>query len=376
MVIFQRLHSHLKRLSNNDLKGSRTENGFGRVFATLFGQDFEIFTGMMFLNMDQLQKQLDNNEFQEIGSMASFKVLERNQLQLFFQEILVPIYDEESMAEVQMTADDNVSATGTLHTEILKSNNEREKVDQNADQSLKNELRKLTGNSVNTKFAKPSILGKPVLQPHRNQFVVRQPTAFKSERPKISKERFASKLIESIRFVHIKPVTTHYLPKRRESAPAKPHYMIATSSSSLTRSDTRNHDHRMNRKFKAGSTKCSLAVKTAYITTRLEYYYSLIIAMLRDNRLGNQSYDPIRTGRILPMDIQSLELQFLAFKMRHSIRMLVKDTRSQDGIDDKDNDKGSKSRSQSMKEQAYNNEQEKDQDHMCAYRHKANSLIS
>ncbi|GKC16073.1 hypothetical protein Tco_1012855, partial [Tanacetum coccineum] len=45
------------------------------------------------------------------------------------------------------------------------------------------------------------------------------------------------------------------------------------------------------------------------------------------------------------------------FKMRHSMRMLAKDTRSQDGIDDKDNDKGSKSRSQSMKEQAYNKEQ-------------------
>ncbi|GJU63458.1 hypothetical protein Tco_1245293 [Tanacetum coccineum] len=37
--------------------------------------------------------------------------------------------------------------------------------------------------------------------------------------------------------------------------------------------------------------------------------------------------------------------------------MLVKDTRSQDGIDDKDNDKGSKSRPQSMKEQVYNKEQ-------------------
>ncbi|GKC27194.1 hypothetical protein Tco_1034488, partial [Tanacetum coccineum] len=41
----------------------------------------------------------------------------------------------------------------------------------------------------------------------------------------------------------------------------------------------------------------------------------------------------------------------------HNMRMLVKDTRSQDGKDDKDNDKGSKSRSQSMKEQAYNKEQ-------------------
>nr|GEY86519.1 hypothetical protein [Tanacetum cinerariifolium] len=47
--------------------------------------------------------------------------------------------------------------------------------------------RELTGNSVNTKFAKSSILGKPVLQPYRNQSVVRQPTAFKSERPRTSK---------------------------------------------------------------------------------------------------------------------------------------------------------------------------------------------
>ncbi|GJV40585.1 zinc finger, CCHC-type containing protein [Tanacetum coccineum] len=43
--------------------------------------------------------------------------------------------------------------------------------------------------------------------------------------------------------------------------------------------------------------------------------------------------------------------------MRHSMRMLAKDTRSQDGKEDKDNDKGSKSRSQSIKEQAYNKEQ-------------------
>ncbi|GJT51539.1 hypothetical protein Tco_0977696 [Tanacetum coccineum] len=44
-----------------------------------------------------------------------------------------PIYDEEPMAEVQMTADDNVSAIGQQHTEQHESNNEGE-VDQNADQ--------------------------------------------------------------------------------------------------------------------------------------------------------------------------------------------------------------------------------------------------
>ncbi|GJZ87776.1 hypothetical protein Tco_0659386 [Tanacetum coccineum] len=76
MISFRLLHSHLKLLSNNDLKGTRTEYGFKRTFATLFGQDLETFTCIMFLNMNQLEKQLDNKEFQEIGSMASFKVLE------------------------------------------------------------------------------------------------------------------------------------------------------------------------------------------------------------------------------------------------------------------------------------------------------------
>ncbi|GJV05112.1 gag-pol polyprotein [Tanacetum coccineum] len=101
--------------------------------------------------------------------------------------------------------------------------------------ALKNELRKLTGNSVNTKFAKPSILGKPVRQPLKNQSVVRQPTAFKSERPRISKPRFASQV--DVNNDLSKPVTTHHLPKGRESAPAKPHHMIAPSSSRYSSND-------------------------------------------------------------------------------------------------------------------------------------------
>nr|GEU83797.1 hypothetical protein [Tanacetum cinerariifolium] len=111
IVSFRQLHSHLKLLSNNDLKGTRTECGFKHAFATLFGQDVETFTGTMFLNMDQLEKQLDNEEFQEIGSMV----------------LLKPIYDEEPMAEVQLFADNNVFATGQQHTEQPEFNNEREK---------------------------------------------------------------------------------------------------------------------------------------------------------------------------------------------------------------------------------------------------------
>ncbi|GJV01191.1 gag-pol polyprotein [Tanacetum coccineum] len=418
MVSFHDFIHTSKRLFNNDLKEVRTQDGFGHGIATLFGQDFETFTGTMFLNMDQLQKQLDNNEFQEIGSMASFKVLEI-QFQMFinsqiylndeyivmtrnyflqytqldipeFRETLVqfmeyvkksideralhkidsviiesngtesqkqdtssrsrndadirPIYDEEPMAEVQMTADDNVSATGQQHTEQPESNNEGE-VDQNADQcydtrplpakltdnrttELSNQLLesenvclkktvaqfqkdfgKLEAHCINLELQMENNVLKSGQQSQflkekgneakvkndidvietinielehsvakllaeneqlhkekehlkqtykdlfdsikrtriqkgdcqfqikkkRNQFVVRQPTAFKSERPKISKERFASQVDVSNDLS--KPVTTHYLPKRRESAPAKPHYMIATSSSRYSSND-------------------------------------------------------------------------------------------------------------------------------------------
>ncbi|GJS30105.1 hypothetical protein Tco_0490725 [Tanacetum coccineum] len=109
--------------------------------------------------------------------------------------------------------------------------------------ALKNELRKLQGNNMNTKFAKSSILGKPVLQSLRNQSVVRQPTAFKSERPRISKPRFASQV--DVNNNLSKPVTTHYLPKERESAVAKPHHMIdwAHLGTLNLSADIRIHDH-------------------------------------------------------------------------------------------------------------------------------------
>ncbi|GJR64741.1 hypothetical protein Tco_0010806 [Tanacetum coccineum] len=84
MVSFRKLHSHLKHLSHDNLKGTQIESGFKRAFATLFGQDVETFIGTMFLNVDQLEKQLDKEEFQEIGSIASFKVLE-TQFQMFIK---------------------------------------------------------------------------------------------------------------------------------------------------------------------------------------------------------------------------------------------------------------------------------------------------
>nr|GEZ21367.1 reverse transcriptase domain-containing protein [Tanacetum cinerariifolium] len=184
-----------------------------------------------------------------------------------------PIYDEEPMAEVQMIAEINVFAIGQQHTKQPEFNNVGE-IPEHSYQSLeyensclkktvaqfqkdfsrleahcvnlelkyqkrkvtkpsiKNELRKSTRNSVNTKFAKSSILGKLMSQPLRNQSVVRQPTAFKSERPRFSKPRYDSQV--DVHNDLSKPVTTHYLPKEREAASAKPHHMIAFSNTRIS----------------------------------------------------------------------------------------------------------------------------------------------
>ncbi|GJZ27418.1 hypothetical protein Tco_0571671 [Tanacetum coccineum] len=83
MVSFRQLHSHLKHLSHDNLKGTRIESGFKRAFATLFGQDVETFIGTMFpKTMRSISKSnLTKKNYQRIGSTASFKVLE-TQLQI------------------------------------------------------------------------------------------------------------------------------------------------------------------------------------------------------------------------------------------------------------------------------------------------------
>ncbi|GJY10423.1 hypothetical protein Tco_0378608 [Tanacetum coccineum] len=378
MVYLRSLHSHLKVLSNKDLKGTHTEYGFKRAFISLFGQDVKTFTSTMLLNVNKFQKHIDKDEFQENESMDAFwtqegkvdiiKALDDNliviessgkesekQVQALDANLVVaessgtdpekqdersrkgndtdtddadikPTYDEEPMAEVQLTAECNIFAKEQQHAEqsdlinerrvdqdvvqcqdkcpllttltdtkpneqsyqflesenqalkseqngqFLKEKNNEAKVkhdidvietinielehsvaklltknehlnkenknlkqtykylydsnkntraytkDQNhsliaqlneksienadlraqiqekvfANPVLKNKLRKLTGTSVDTKFAKPLILEKPPLQTNRKHPVVRKPTTFKSERPQTSKSRFSS----------------------------------------------------------------------------------------------------------------------------------------------------------------------------------------
>ncbi|GKC27922.1 hypothetical protein Tco_1035216 [Tanacetum coccineum] len=317
MAYFLSLHSYLQVLSKDDLKGTRIEHGFKGAFMSLFAQDVDTFTRTMLLNVDQLQKQLDKDEFQEDRSMTAFRVVQHfkdtllqhlgnvkksiaerthhqrqyerrvNKRQMQTQESKIdmgkaldadlvdtesirtdstvqddssrsgndtdadnadirPIYDKEPMGEVQLTAECNIFAIGQQHTEqpeiivkgqhgqILNATSNKAKIEKEIDvletmnielehnrrqqnrhasllannaelnaqiqekvfaiATLKNDLRKLKENSVDTKFDKTSVLGKPVLPSLRNQSVVRQPTAFKSQRAQMSKQRFASQV--------------------------------------------------------------------------------------------------------------------------------------------------------------------------------------
>ncbi|GKA04176.1 hypothetical protein Tco_0676957 [Tanacetum coccineum] len=63
-----------------------------------------------------------------------------------------PVYDKEPMTE----STENADLKAQLQEKVF------------AIAALKNELRNLKGNSVDTKFAKPSVLGKQILQPLRN----------------------------------------------------------------------------------------------------------------------------------------------------------------------------------------------------------------
>ncbi|GJU99401.1 hypothetical protein Tco_1328672 [Tanacetum coccineum] len=140
------------------------------------------------------------------------------------------LYDSIKKTRVQ-NKDNSDSLISQINQKSVKNADLKAQIQEKvfANAALKNELRKLKGNSVDTKFAKPSILGKPVLQPLRNQSVVRQPNAFKSERPNFLKPRFASQV--DVNNVLSKPVTPHYLPKVREYVLAKPHHVIAPGSS-------------------------------------------------------------------------------------------------------------------------------------------------
>ncbi|GJV04856.1 hypothetical protein Tco_1338425 [Tanacetum coccineum] len=96
------------------------------------------------------------------------------------------------------------------------------------------------GTSVNTKFANQSIERKPSFQSLRNNFVVRQPNAFQSERQKFSKTRDPQKVDETNDLSN--PVTSNSVPTPQESKVVKNDNVIAPGMFRINPSKTSRED--------------------------------------------------------------------------------------------------------------------------------------
>ncbi|GJW89994.1 hypothetical protein Tco_0167547 [Tanacetum coccineum] len=96
------------------------------------------------------------------------------------------------------------------------------------------------GASANTKFEIQSTMRKPSLQPLRNNFVVRQPNAFQSERPKFSKTRVPPKVVETNDLSN--PVTSNSVPITKESSVVKNDNVIALGMFRINPSKTYRED--------------------------------------------------------------------------------------------------------------------------------------
>nr|GFA56919.1 hypothetical protein [Tanacetum cinerariifolium] len=146
------------------------------------GQHGQIFNETS--NKAKIKKEIDVLEIMKIklGHIVAKLLKENETLKKHYKDL----YDS-----IKITRSKTLEQTTYLLTNNadLKAQNQ-EKIFAIA--ALKNDLRKLRGNSVDTKFATTSVLRKPVLQSLRNQSVVRQLNAFKSERPQMSKPQFAS----------------------------------------------------------------------------------------------------------------------------------------------------------------------------------------
>ncbi|GJZ77110.1 hypothetical protein Tco_0641782 [Tanacetum coccineum] len=210
----------------------------------------------MFRNLAQLRLQLERENLLEVNPRTYFKeytfcepdtyrrdllenldtleavihraVITCARLQLQSQDVLINLVqavdDSLIVSKSSWIESENNHALGKLVNETQLPNRGLVMRVQTLEANLNTDVKSWMLGS----FAKPSILGKPVLQPHRNQSVVRQPNAFKSERPNFSKPRFAAQV--DVNNVLSKPVTPHYLPKVREYVLAKPHHVIAPGS--------------------------------------------------------------------------------------------------------------------------------------------------
>ncbi|GJX39284.1 hypothetical protein Tco_0252587 [Tanacetum coccineum] len=246
----------------------------------------------MLLNVDQLQKQLDKDEFQEDGSMAAFWVV-NNQFQKFIDsqftsdydsqmtdkyfveytrieskidtgkavndDLVVtessgtesevqddnnrsgndtyaddadirPIYDEEPMAKVQLTAECNIFAIGQQHTKQPEIINEG-RVDQYPEQlQVKSPMLDSSPDNQTTEYSKQSLESENIL-------LKKTVAQFQKDFSRMEAHSKIKKEIDVLETMNIE--LEHSVAKlRKENETLKKHYKDLYDSIKITRSKT------------------------------------------------------------------------------------------------------------------------------------------
>ncbi|GJZ33736.1 hypothetical protein Tco_0579172 [Tanacetum coccineum] len=111
MISFRLLHSHLKALLNNDLKGTSIEGGFERAFATLFEQDGNVDSSKA---LDVGLVVTESNETESERHVSS----SRSGKDTYAEDADInSVNDKQPMAEVQLFAEHNILANEQQHSE-------------------------------------------------------------------------------------------------------------------------------------------------------------------------------------------------------------------------------------------------------------------
>ncbi|GJZ02206.1 hypothetical protein Tco_0757623 [Tanacetum coccineum] len=157
MAYFRSLHSHLQVLSKEDLKGSRLKHGFKRAFMSLFGQDNDTFTSK------ELDTSLVVTKSSRIESGKQDTSNKSGNDAAVDHADIRPIYNEEPMAEVQLTAECNIFAIGQQHTEQPEIINHG-RVDQYPEQcQVKSPMLDSSPYNQTTEYSKQSLESKNIL---------------------------------------------------------------------------------------------------------------------------------------------------------------------------------------------------------------------
>ncbi|GKA12779.1 hypothetical protein Tco_0692325 [Tanacetum coccineum] len=243
MTYFRCLHSHLQVLSKEDLKGTRIEHGFKWAFMSLFGQDDDTFTSTMFLNVDQLQKQLDKDKFQEDVSMEALWVVNRqfqkfinSQFSLDYDSLMINKYFAEyTRIEVKQFRDTLLQYMGNVKKYVAERTRHQRQYDRRMNkrqmQTTNSTVQDKSSKSGNDTYADNADI-RPIYdeEPMAKVGVVAEKTTSLLANNADLKAQIQEKVF-AIAALKNDLITQHYFPKRREYAFAKPNHMIASSSS-------------------------------------------------------------------------------------------------------------------------------------------------